>query len=120
MFSDLGYVQEVIQRFKHYGIQFSIDDFGTGYSSFGYLQSLDIDYLKIDLSIIQALGTNPKSAAIVKSRIDVGVNLGLKVIAEGVENTSKAEGLRAMKFHCGQGYLYARLCEESQLIALLS
>ena len=71
------------------GLRFSIDDFGTGYSSLAYLQKLPVDEIKIDKSFIMNMTTHEEDMVIVRSIIDLGHNLGLKVVAEGVENQSK-------------------------------
>ncbi|MER2490999.1 putative bifunctional diguanylate cyclase/phosphodiesterase [Catenovulum sediminis] len=115
LFTDLEHVRKVISELKAYSIGISIDDFGTGYSSFSYLQQLDIDYLKIDKSFIQSMKNNEKSSAIIKSMIDVARNLGLKVVAEGIEDENDAQMLCLMGCHLGQGYVFAKPCDEKQL-----
>jgi EAL domain-containing protein (putative c-di-GMP-specific phosphodiesterase class I) len=90
----------------HVGI--SIDDFGTGYSSLSQLARMPADEVKIDRSFIQALESEPEYASVVRSAIDMGHNLGLKVVAEGIETESAAQRLRAFGCDIGQGYLYAK------------
>lgn len=86
----------------------SIDDFGTGYSSLSQLARMPADEVKIDRSFIQALETEPEYATMVRSAIDMGHNLGLKVVAEGIETESAAQRLHAFGCDIGQGYLYAK------------
>jgi len=109
-------INEVISKFKSHHIKIAIDDFGTGYSSFSYLQDLNIDSLKIDKSFISNIYTKPKSLAIVKSIIYMGSNLGLSVIAEGIENTFELKQLVQSGCHMGQGYLFTKPVNEKQII----
>ncbi|WP_074216540.1 EAL domain-containing protein [Halodesulfovibrio marinisediminis] len=97
-----------IKALREHGISFSLDDFGTGYSSLSYLRTLPIQTLKVDRSFIKDLGTNtPDAASLVKSIIGLATNLGLDVVAEGVETLEQQEFL--MKHNCFkiQGYYYA-------------
>lgn len=107
-FNDITSVNNKLAQLHKKGIHLSLDDFGTGYSSFSYLQDLNIDYLKIDKSFIQSISTNNKSLAIVKSIIDMGRNLGLSVIAEGVETQEEKNILINAGCHIIQGYLYSK------------
>lgn len=97
-----------VSALKALGVQISIDDFGTGYSSLGYLQQLDVDALKIDMSFVQNMTTNAGNASIVKAIIALGHSLGLQVIAEGVETAEQARSLRALSCDILQGYLVSR------------
>ena len=89
------------------GVNLSIDDFGTGYSSLSHLARMPVHEIKIDRSFVQGLDTDVEFAAIVRSAIDMGHSLGLKVVAEGIETESAAR--RLLDFGCdiAQGYLYA-------------
>jgi len=107
-FDDISSVNGKLGTLKANNIKLSLDDFGTGYSSFSYLKDLNIDYLKIDKSFIQAMSENPKSLAIVRSIIDLGKNLDLTVIAEGVETINDKNMLLKIGCHIAQGYLYSR------------
>ncbi|HLD69124.1 MAG TPA: EAL domain-containing protein, partial [Pseudomonas sp.] len=89
------------------GICFSIDDFGTGYSSLGYLKRFPFSQLKIDRSFINDVITEPDSASLTRSMISIGHNLGIKVIAEGVENAEQLGFLRAAGCDELQGYYYS-------------
>lgn len=86
----------------------SIDDFGTGYSSLAYLKKLPVSELKIDKSFITDMENNHDDAVIVRSTIDLGHNMGLQVIAEGVENQATWDALQNMGCDCIQGYFISR------------
>ncbi|HEX3629066.1 MAG TPA: EAL domain-containing protein [Candidatus Dormibacteraeota bacterium] len=90
------------------GVQISVDDFGTGYSSLAYLKRLPVGEIKIDRSFVQDMATNWDGAAIVRSTIDLGHNLGLKVVAEGVENEATARMLREYGCDYIQGFHISR------------
>jgi len=93
-----------LKELKESGIQISIDDFGTGYSSLNYLRRLPLDTLKIDMSFIRNVVTDPNDAVIVKTIIAMAHNLNLKVIAEGVENEQQVAFLREHGCDTMQGY----------------
>ena len=93
---------------KAQGIHFSLDDFGTGYSSLSYLKRLPIDQLKIDQTFVRDLLVNPGDISIAKTIIELGGNLGIDVIAEGVETVEHRAFLAGLGCHSYQGYLYGR------------
>jgi len=90
------------------GVRFAIDDFGTGYSSLSQLRKLPVDELKIDRSFVSRAHADADDASIVSSTIDLGHNLGLKVVAEGVEETETLSMLRGLGCDFAQGYLISR------------
>lgn len=90
------------------GIVVALDDFGTGYASLAHLKKIDVGILKIDQSFVRGLGSDPEDAAIVNAVIGLGINLGIKTIAEGVETPGQATLLRAAGCDFGQGYLYGK------------
>lgn len=102
--SDPTRAQKVLMRLDSMGVQLSIDDFGTGYSSLAYLKRLPVDEVKIDRSFVSDMLRDESNATIVKSTIDLGHNLGLKVVAEGVENLECWNLLRSQGCDAAQGY----------------
>ncbi len=90
------------------GIRVALDDFGTGYSSLAYLARYPVDLLKIDKSFVERLGSDDRSAALVRSVIDLAAALGLDTIAEGIENEAQANSLRSLGGRLAQGFLFAR------------
>ena len=95
---------EIMGRLSDMGIRLVIDDFGTGYSSLAYLKRLPVSGLKIDQSFVKHLATDDNDAVIVRSTIDLARNLGLQVVAEGVETAEAWNALRALGCNFAQGY----------------
>lgn len=98
------------------GVRIAIDDFGTGYSSLGYLRKLPVDEVKIDRSFVTDMTRNENDATIVRSVIDLGHNLGLQVVAEGVEDQQTMDMLTAMGCDHAQGYHIAAPTTASDLV----
>lgn len=98
----------VLQALSDLGVGLSIDDFGTGWSSLAYLRRLPVDELKLDASFTRDLLTDPKTAAIVASTITLALDLGLRVVAEGVEDQATLEHLTTLGCDHTQGYWHAR------------
>ena len=105
---DLQRVIPSLHRLNEIGVEISIDDFGTGYSSLAYLTTLPISALKIDRSFVRDLGMTPQSSAVVTAIIALGRSLGLRVIAEGVENLRQMEVLHRLGCSVMQGFLFSR------------
>ena len=101
-------IMDTLTRIRDLGVTFAIDDFGVGYSSLSYLKKLPVASIKIDKSFVQNIDTDRDNAVIVRSIIDLGHNLGLKVIAEGVETPQAVEILKSYGCDEGQGYLFGR------------
>jgi EAL domain-containing protein (putative c-di-GMP-specific phosphodiesterase class I) len=95
---------ETLTRLSGMGFRLFIDDFGTGYSSLAYLQKLPVDAIKIDKSFVLPMLEDEDAATIVRSTLELGHNLGLAVIAEGVENEAICERLAALGCDEAQGY----------------
>jgi EAL domain-containing protein (putative c-di-GMP-specific phosphodiesterase class I) len=93
-----------MQALAEKGIRFSLDDFGMGYSSLAHLSHMPIHTLKIDKSFIHKMCRDERLLAIVRSTIQLGDNLGIDVIAEGVENAQELEQLRLLNCHQVQGF----------------
>lgn len=115
-----GYIIDKMKKFKDLGFKFAIDDFGTGYSSLTYLSKFPIDTLKIDMSFITHLEFSESQRAIARTIIDLGENLGLEVIAEGVETQKQYEILADMGCGSIQGYLFSRplIAKEIELLVI--
>ncbi len=108
LMKDLQNVIPSLHRLNEIGVEISIDDFGTGYSSLAYLTTLPISELKIDRSFIRDLGMTPQSSAVVTAIIALARSLGLRVIAEGVENLRQMEVLHRLGCGIMQGFLFSR------------
>jgi diguanylate cyclase (GGDEF)-like protein/PAS domain S-box-containing protein len=94
-----------LRQLKQSGIQVQIDDFGTGYSSLNYLQRFEIDALKIDRSFVSQLGVSGENSEIARTIITLARNLGMKVVAEGIETDLQLNQLKSLGCDWGQGYL---------------
>jgi predicted signal transduction protein with EAL and GGDEF domain/DNA-binding response OmpR family regulator len=108
LMKDLHNVSMSLHRLNEMGVEISIDDFGTGYSSLAYLTTLPISELKIDRGFVRDLGITPQSSAVVSAIIALARSLGLRVIAEGVENLRQMEVLHRLGCGVMQGFLFSR------------
>ena len=108
LMKDLQNVIPSLHRLTEIGVEISIDDFGTGYSSLSYLTALPISELKIDRSFVRDLGVTPQSSAVVSAIIALARALGLRVIAEGVENIRQMDVLHRLGCGVMQGFLFSR------------
>jgi diguanylate cyclase (GGDEF)-like protein/PAS domain S-box-containing protein len=98
----------VIQRLHAMSVGLHLDDFGTGYSSLAYLHSFPVHALKVDRSFVNRMDSGPQQSTIVKAIVSLAHNLGMEVIAEGVETPAQAEALRALRCQRGQGFLFSK------------
>jgi diguanylate cyclase len=100
--------EATLQRLSEMGLKIAIDDFGTGYSSLAYLKRLPVNELKIDRSFVMNMESSDSDISIVRSTIDLGHNLNLKVVAEGIENQAEWDLLAKMGCDYGQGYFMGK------------
>jgi diguanylate cyclase (GGDEF)-like protein len=110
---------EILGRLNIMGVQVAIDDFGTGYSSMAHLKTLPVHELKIDRSFVSQMTSNDRDAVIVHTTVDLGRNLGLRVVAEGVENSQTLRELDALGCDAIQGYYISRPVSADTLIQWL-
>jgi diguanylate cyclase (GGDEF)-like protein len=111
---------QLLRRMKALGVQLSIDDFGTGYSSLGYLHRFPVDTLKIDRSFIGRIGEATEDVEIVRTIVSLAENMGMQVVAEGVETLAQLGQLRKLNCQYGQGYLFSRPVEASSIDTWIS
>jgi diguanylate cyclase (GGDEF)-like protein len=108
-----------LQGIKDLGVRIAVDDFGTGYSSLAYLQRFPVDCLKIDKSFTNAISTSPESKALIATLVQLGRDLGLATLAEGVETLEQMDHLRGEHVDEAQGFLLARPLDAATLEAEL-
>ena len=113
---DVDYAVRMLQRLREGGMRLAIDDFGTGYSSLAQLKRMPVDELKIDKSFVMQLVEGSDDAVIVRSTIELGHNMGLSVIAEGVEDDGAMALLRSYQCDMVQGYLFSPPLQEADLL----
>jgi len=109
-----------LSHLNELGVKTYIDDFGTGYSSLKYLANLPVHALKIDRAFVSNLDVDERNSAIVRSVVSLAHNLGLQVIAEGVETSHQLEYLKALKCQYGQGFLFSRPGDSEQATQFLT
>lgn len=105
---DPAFAEQTLAKLSQMGFRLSIDDFGTGYSSLGYLKRLPVNELKVDQSFVFGMIDNPNDRVIVHSTIDLAHNLGLDVVAEGVETDEMYQALCGLGCEEAQGYLIGK------------
>lgn len=116
LLKDVPETSVTLNKLSEMGVRLSLDDFGTGYSSLSYLKRFPFDFLKIDQSFIRDMMHVPKDASLVKAIIAMAHNLGLQVIAEGVETNDQLEFLRAEGCDLIQGYYFSKPLPEGKFI----
>jgi diguanylate cyclase (GGDEF)-like protein len=112
-------VRQVLNRLNEMGLRLAIDDFGTGYSSLAYLKRLPVQTIKIDRSFVMEMCSDASDATIVRSTIDLGRNLGLEIVAEGVESQEIWDALRAHGCTLAQGYFIGKPMPADEFVGLL-
>ncbi|KKW93227.1 diguanylate cyclase [Sphingobium chungbukense] len=119
----LGRNAEVVERSLHRlsaaGVSIALDDFGTGYASLSHLKQFPIDIIKIDQCFVRDLETDPDDAAIVRTVLNLAYSLGIRTVAEGVENVRQLDYLRAGGCHFGQGFHFGAAAPASQVPEML-
>ncbi len=110
---------DALKRLKETGAKLAIDDFGTGYSSFNYLHQFPFDTLKIDRSFVSAMSGNVKSNEIVKSLVHLSHDLGMNVVAEGIESNFEVDMLLQHHTDYGQGFYFSKGVTEEEFVKLL-
>jgi sensor c-di-GMP phosphodiesterase-like protein len=98
----------VLRQLRERAIEVAIDDFGTGYSSLAYLETLEVDYLKIDRSFIEAIGTGAPTNQVVRHIIQMARTMRLRMIGEGIESAAQADFLRSRHVQFAQGWTFGR------------
>jgi diguanylate cyclase (GGDEF)-like protein len=109
-----------LERLKQLGVGIAVDDFGTGYSSLAYLRQFPVDALKIDRSFVGGITQSSESAALTHTLVQLGKALGLRTLAEGIENEAQLRALQREGCDFGQGYLFAHPLEVDAAEELLS
>lgn len=112
-----------LRTIKSLGVKIAVDDFGTGYSSLAYLRQFPVDSLKIDRMFTNAVTSSPESRSLIRTLVQLGKDLGLTTLAEGVETTQEMDLLRGAEVQQAQGFLMSRPLDpevlEAQLLAPL-
>lgn len=120
MMADPEQTKSLLNRFDQLGARISIDDFGTGYSSLGYLKQLPVAEIKIDKSFVLNMANDENDASIVRATIRLAHDLGLEVVAEGVEDQQAQELLQELGCEYIQGYHIGRPMPNEELLSTLS
>ena len=115
LMADRERARAILTQLRNSGVQISVDDFGTGYSSLSYLRDLPIDELKLDRSFIAPMDDDPRAAALVASTIELAHSLGLRMVAEGVENDVAYTKLARLGCDQAQGYLMSKPLPAAEL-----
>ena len=113
------YVQRALALLSESGVKIALDDFGTGYASLRHLKQFPVDILKIDKSFVRDMEGDPGDEAIIRAVVNLGKNLGIKVVAEGIEHISQAERLIGLGCDYGQGFLFSKAVPASSVPPLL-
>ena len=116
---DADRTAEILKGFQELGVEIALDDFGTGFGSMTELKNLPVDMLKLDMSFVRGINSDPFDRAIVESIIRLGTALNLEIIAEGIESSRVVDKLLELGCHRGQGYLISVPVAPRDLVALL-
>jgi len=113
---DLKNTRRVVDRLKAFGARVALDDFGEGYTSFTYLKELPVDAIKVDGSFVKAINEHPANHAIVSAIVALGRQLGMRTVAEWVENASILETLAEIGVDYAQGFAVSRSIEGDRIL----
>ena len=116
---DSRQIGRTLEQLHKEGIRISLDDFGTGYASLTHLRDFPIDCIKIDQTFIAGLGARAQHTTIVNAIVDLGHNLGMDVVAEGIETEPQLDFLRAVRCNGGQGFLFSRAVPAADAVRML-
>jgi diguanylate cyclase (GGDEF)-like protein len=117
--SELEVIDEVLAGLRDLGVQLAVDDFGTGYSSLTFLTRIRVDEVKVDRAFVAKMVDSPEAAAIVRTTVELGKELGLRVVAEGVETDEQKKLLTAMGCGAAQGYHFFKPMPAENIAAVL-
>jgi len=120
LIDDAALAVEQLKELRALGVRIALDDFGTGYSSLGYVRRFPLDELKIDRSFIDRIAQADGDTALVSTIATLAEQLGLRLVAEGIEREEQVAALQMLHCELGQGFLFARPLESEALAALLS
>jgi diguanylate cyclase (GGDEF)-like protein len=120
LMADAARSQQVMAALRRLGVRLSVDDYGTGYSSLSYLRALPVDELKLDRSFVSHLTTDERATAIVRSTLQLSLDLGMCMVVEGVEDAATLTALRAWGCDVAQGYHIARPMPADDFLAWLA
>ena len=120
LMADAPRSQQVMAGLRRLGVRLSIDDYGTGYSSLSYLRALPVDELKLDRSFVSDLTSDERAAAIVRSTLQLSLDLGMSMVVEGVEDAATLTALRAWGCDFAQGYHIARPMPAERVLTWLA
>jgi diguanylate cyclase (GGDEF)-like protein len=115
--SPLRITDQVLHSLRSLGVRFAVDDFGTGYSSLTFLTRISVDELKVDRTFVAKMGESKETAAIVNAVIDLGRQLGIRVVAEGVETPEQRAALVRLGCDAGQGFHFGKSVTEDEIVA---
>jgi predicted signal transduction protein with EAL and GGDEF domain len=117
--SEMEVIDEVLAGLRASGVQLAVDDFGTGFSSLTFLTRVSVDELKVDQAFVARMIDSPEAAAIVRTTIELGRELGLRVVAEGVETADQRAALVALGCNAAQGYHFFRPMPADKVVTVL-
>jgi diguanylate cyclase (GGDEF)-like protein len=120
LIGDIRVACATVARLQRLGIEWSLDDFGTGYSSLSYLHQLQVDTVKVDRSFVNRMGDSGDGTEMVRAIVELGHNLGMDVVAEGVETEAQLKGLRALGCEFCQGFLFSKPVEAAVASVLIA